>query len=177
MFGDKTQIAMIVMIRLSRVKYLANHTLCSICTRPINIIMYMLRIGRICQNLKREDYLDKLILGNLVNLRLLKERNSQGKFSIEGTLGVDVFACATDIDGASRTWPAGSSGRVIPSFPRICRCSIAAVARGGGGGCGCLGSGKPPMGRTKLPVAFLIVSLSGATVVFLACGLVFLVTK
>lgn len=118
------------------------------------------------QNWKTQDYLDKLILGNLVNLRL-NEKNSHGKFSIEGTAG--VVGLAADIAEASE----GPGDRANPSFSRS-RCPLAAVVGSVGEGSGGLGSGKPPMGRTKPPVDFLIESLtvSGTAVMFLARGLV-----
>ena len=128
----------------------------------------------ISQNLRKQDYLDKLIFGNLVNLRL-KEKNSQGKFSIEGMVGVVGLAFGADIDGASKS-TVGTKDRAMASFSRICRRPMAAVAVSVGDAWGGLGSGKPPTGRTKPPVAFLIVSLRDATVVFLGSGLA-LVTK
>lgn len=99
----------------------------------------------------------------------LNEKNSHGKFSIEGTVG--VVGLGADVDEASE----GPGDRAIPSFPPLCcRCPLVVVAGSVGGGTGGLGSGKPPMGRTKPPVDFLTESwtVSGATVMLLARGLV-----
>lgn len=102
-------------------------------------------------------YLDRLILGNFVNLRL-KEKNSQGRFSNDGILDLESVSMEDSREHKVEAFVTLGEAITLPVTRNSCSWSADIVPLLGGGG-GDLGSGKPPPWR-EIALCFMCVDRS-----------------